>query len=69
MSGFTFDRLTRALLEMKHDSETVDNLEALVTSRMADAWDQGYSHLFDSECTDQDPVSLRDNPYRQSVTA
>lgn len=42
MKAFEFDRLTRALLEMKHDPETVDNLEALVTARMAHAWQEGH---------------------------
>lgn len=44
-------------------------VEAIVAERVAaaraEAWDEGYSHLFDADRTGND-ASLRDNPYRRA---
>ena len=39
---------------IKHDREV-----------KAEAWDEGYSHLFDAELRGVGSVSLNDNPYRK----
>ena len=33
----------------------------------AEAWNEGYSHLFDAERRGLDAVSLNDNPYRKEA--
>jgi hypothetical protein len=72
MKSFTFDQLTRRLLELQHTSDTVDHLEALITEEMAGAWDLGYTAGHSNamrRMSDEPNAPTSPNPFRESPPA